>query len=66
MSDHGKVYQNVIEILTRNRNIVTSGEERIKTVEIVERIYKKAHKLKQNYEKEYNKNRISLYCWRAF
>lgn len=40
MSNHDKVYENVIDVLTKNGNIATSGYEGLKTVEIIERIYK--------------------------
>jgi len=40
MSNHDKVYENVIDVLTGKGNIATSGYEGLKTVEIIERIYK--------------------------
>ncbi len=40
MSNHDKVYENIIDVLTGNGNIATSGYEGFKTVEIIERIYK--------------------------
>lgn len=40
MSNHDKVYENVIEVLTNNGAMTTSGYEGLKTVEIIERIYK--------------------------
>lgn len=42
MSNHDKVYQNVIDVLQRNGTIATSGEEGMKTVEIIEKIYAQA------------------------
>jgi UDP-N-acetyl-2-amino-2-deoxyglucuronate dehydrogenase len=43
MSNHDKVYQNVIDVLTRNHAIATSGLEGLKTVEVIERIYAQAN-----------------------
>jgi len=40
MSNHDKVYENVIEVLTNNGAVTTSGYEGLKTVEIIEKIYK--------------------------
>lgn len=42
MSNHDKVYENVVDVLTRNGVIATNGEEGLKTVEIIERIYEAA------------------------
>lgn len=39
MSNHDKVYENVIEVLTNNGHIATNGFEGLKTVEIIEKIY---------------------------
>jgi UDP-N-acetyl-2-amino-2-deoxyglucuronate dehydrogenase len=39
MSNHDKVYENVIDVLTNNGKIATSGYEGMKTVEIIEKIY---------------------------
>lgn len=39
MSNHDKVYANVIDVLSHNAPIATGGEEGLKTVEIIERIY---------------------------
>jgi UDP-N-acetyl-2-amino-2-deoxyglucuronate dehydrogenase len=39
MSNHDKVYQNVLDVLTNNHAIATSGLEGLKTVEVIERIY---------------------------
>jgi predicted dehydrogenase len=43
MSNHDKVYQNVIDVLTNNSAIATSGLEGLKTVEVIERIYSQAN-----------------------
>jgi len=43
-SAHDKVYENVIEVLTKNGKIATSGEEGLKTVEIIAKIYQSAKK----------------------
>lgn len=39
MSNHDKVYENVIEVLTGNGIIATNGFEGLKTVEIIDKIY---------------------------
>lgn len=39
MSNHDKVYENVIDVLQNNGAVATSGEDGLKTVEIIERIY---------------------------
>ena len=39
MSNHDKVYQNVIDVLCHNGTISTGAEEGLKTVEIIEKIY---------------------------
>ncbi|MCJ8166396.1 Gfo/Idh/MocA family oxidoreductase [Pontibacter sp. E15-1] len=39
MSNHDKVYQNVIEVLESNGVIATNGFEGLKTVEIIDKIY---------------------------
>lgn len=39
MSNHDQVYENVIDVLTNDGVIGTSGYEGLKTVEIIERIY---------------------------
>jgi hypothetical protein len=39
MSNHDKVYQNVLDVLTHDEPIATSGLEGMKTVEVIERIY---------------------------
>ncbi len=40
MSNHDKVYDNVIDVLQNNAPVITNAEEARKTVEIIERIYK--------------------------
>lgn len=42
MSNHDKVYQNVIDVLENNASISTSAFEGLKTVEIIDKIYYKA------------------------
>ncbi len=42
MSNHDKVYDNLIDVLTQNAPITTSSYEGMKTVEIIERIYRAA------------------------
>ena len=44
MSNHDKVYQNLISVLNGEGTIATSGMEGLKTVEIIERIYRQANK----------------------
>jgi UDP-N-acetyl-2-amino-2-deoxyglucuronate dehydrogenase len=43
MSNHDLVYQNVIDVLTKGASISTNSFEGLKTVEIIEKIYKKIH-----------------------
>lgn len=42
MSNHDKVYDNLIDVLTNNAPITTSSYEGMKTVEIIEKIYRAA------------------------
>jgi len=42
MSNHDKVYQNVVDVLSHNGTISTTGIEGMKTVEIIEKIYQAA------------------------
>lgn len=44
MSNHNKVYENVIEVLSHQGVISTNGFEGLKTVEIIDRIYSAAGK----------------------
>lgn len=39
MANHDKVYQNVVDVLTRGLTLTTSGMEGLKTVELIQRIY---------------------------
>lgn len=45
MSNHDKVYDNLIEVLQNNGAISTSSFEGLKTVEIIEKIYREAIRL---------------------
>jgi UDP-N-acetyl-2-amino-2-deoxyglucuronate dehydrogenase len=45
MSNHDKVYKNLVEVLQHNAPISTSSFEGLKTVEIIEKIYKAASKI---------------------
>ena len=45
MSNHDKVYDNVIDVLQNNAAITTSAFEGLKTVEIIEKIYKAAKRI---------------------
>ncbi len=42
MSNHDKVYENVVDVLKNKGTVATNGFEGLKTVEIIERIYKAA------------------------
>jgi predicted dehydrogenase len=44
MSNHDKVYKNLIDVLNGKGIIATSGMEGLKTVEIIEKIYRQAKK----------------------
>lgn len=46
MSNHDKVYDNLIEVLQHNAAISTSSFEGLKTVEIIEKIYRSAQTVK--------------------
>jgi UDP-N-acetyl-2-amino-2-deoxyglucuronate dehydrogenase len=48
MSNHEKVYENVIEVLTKGGTIAANAFEGMKTVEIIERIYKSMEENKNN------------------
>jgi UDP-N-acetyl-2-amino-2-deoxyglucuronate dehydrogenase len=39
MSNHDKVYENIVDVLTNSGTVATTGDEGLKTVEIIERIY---------------------------
>lgn len=45
MSNHDKVYENLVEVLTKNASISTNSFEGLKTVEIIEKIYRAAKNL---------------------
>ena len=42
MSNHDKVYENLIDVLNNGASISTNSFEALKTVEIIEKIYKSA------------------------
>jgi len=42
MSNHDKVYENVVDVLINNASISTNSFEGLKTVEIIEKIYREA------------------------
>jgi predicted dehydrogenase len=44
MSNHDKVYENVIDVLQRGGRIATTGEEGMKTVALIEEIYRQARR----------------------
>lgn len=44
MSNHDKVYQNLVEVLTNDGVIATNGFEGLKTIEIIDKIYSSALK----------------------
>ena len=39
MSNHGEVYENVINVLDKGAEIITNSYEGLKTVHIIEKIY---------------------------
>jgi len=43
MSNHDKVYENVVNVLMNNANTTVSTVEALKTVEIIQRIYSAAN-----------------------
>lgn len=45
MSNHDKVYENVIDVLQNGSSISTNSYEGLKTVEIINKIYESAQKL---------------------
>jgi predicted dehydrogenase len=45
MSNHDKVYENLVDVLTHGASISTSAFEALKTVEIIDKIYRSAKKL---------------------
>ncbi len=45
MSNHDKVYQNLVDVLINNASISTSAFEGLKTVEIIDKIYCKARNI---------------------
>lgn len=51
MSNHGKVYENVIDVLTSGGTIAANAFEGMKTVEIIENIYKSMEENKQTASK---------------
>jgi hypothetical protein len=42
MSNHDKVYENVIDVLKNGKSISTNSFEGLKTVEIISKIYESA------------------------
>jgi predicted dehydrogenase len=48
MSNHDKVYENIVQVLNNNASITTSAFEGLKTVEIIDKIYSKAKEIKSN------------------
>ena len=42
MSNHDKIYENLVQVLTNNASISTSAFEALKTVEIIDKIYSSA------------------------
>ncbi|MBS1774573.1 MAG: Gfo/Idh/MocA family oxidoreductase [Bacteroidetes bacterium] len=47
MSNHDKVYENLIDVLTNNASISTNAFEGLKTVEIIDKIYSSAKTINQ-------------------
>jgi UDP-N-acetyl-2-amino-2-deoxyglucuronate dehydrogenase len=46
MSNHDKIYENLIDVLENNATISTNAFEGLKTVEIIDKIYYKAERIK--------------------
>lgn len=46
MSNHDKIYENLVDVLSNGGSISTSAFEGLKTVEIIDKIYQSANKLK--------------------
>jgi hypothetical protein len=42
MSNHDKVYRNVVDVLTKNATVMTNSIDGLKTVQIIQEIYRKA------------------------
>ncbi len=57
MSNHDKVYENVIDVLTNGGTITTNFMDGLKTVQIIEKIYNAA---RINSNQDYSLNEISL------
>ncbi|MBI9035764.1 MAG: Gfo/Idh/MocA family oxidoreductase [Bacteroidales bacterium] len=53
MSNHDKVYQNVIDVIENEGSIATNAYEGLKTVEIIDKIYRSALKNKYSRERIY-------------
>lgn len=47
MSNHDKIYENVVDVLTKQASIQTNSFEGLKTVEIIDKIYRAANVVKQ-------------------
>jgi len=47
MSNHDKIYENVVDVLTKQASIQTNSFEGLKTVEIIDKIYRAANIVKQ-------------------
>jgi len=47
MSNHDKVYENLIDVLQKGTSISTNSFEGLKTVEIIDKIYQSAKQLSQ-------------------
>jgi UDP-N-acetyl-2-amino-2-deoxyglucuronate dehydrogenase len=47
MSNHDKVYQNIIDTLQTRKPFYANAREGLKTVEIIERIYRAANELSE-------------------
>ena len=45
MSNHDKIYENLIDVLQNNGSISTNAFEGLKTVEIIDKIYRSADAL---------------------
>ena len=61
MSNHDKVIQNVIDVLNNNGKIATTGEEGLKSIEIIEKIYDQIRSDSTHFFKKENNEKIEIY-----
>ena len=61
MSNHDKVIENVIDVLTNNGRIATTGEEGLKSVEIIEKIYSQINPHRSSYSEREMRENVQIY-----